>query len=240
MPGGYITFVPRSRNMIRGKIIAAALFAGLALITRAAPSTAEDKESASIKLFNGKDLTGWKVFLDPKSKADPEKVFFVKDGMLIDKGVPYGYLLTEKEYGDYVLKLQWRWAPEGDNDKRNSGVFVHVSGPDRIWPKGVEAQLYRDHAGDFWLVDGFKLDVDKARQDKNKIHYDRIKKSGVEKPIGEWNQYEITCKGDTIKLVVNGVLQNEGTHAERTMGKILLQSEGAEIHFRDIELTPIK
>ena len=226
--------------MFRAKIFAAAFFAGLAFLTLVAAGAAEDKEGSPIKLFNAKDLSGWKIFLDPKSKADPESVFFVKDGILICKGVPYGYLITDKEYGDYVLKLQWRWAPEGDNEKRNSGVFVHVSGPDKIWPKGVEAQLYRDHAGDFWLVDGFKLDVDKSRQDKNKIHYDRIKKSGVEKPIGEWNQYEITCKDDTIKLVVNGVLQNEGTHAERTKGKILLQSEGAEIHFRNIELTPMK
>src|SRR5438876_3153565 len=61
----------------------------------------------------------------------------------------------------------------------------------------------------------------------------------VEKPIGEWNQYEITCQGDTIKLVINGKLVNEGTNAELTKGKILLQSEGAEIHFRNVELKPL-
>ena len=59
-------------------------------------------------------------------------------------------------------------------------------------------------------------------------------------PPGEWNQYEITCKGDTVKLVVNGQLENEGTMAEITKGKILLQSEGAEIYFRNVELTPLK
>jgi len=42
----------------------------------------------------------------------------------------------------------------------------------------------------------------------------RLYTSRVEKPIGEWNQYEITCKGNTIKLTVNGVFQNEGTQAE--------------------------
>jgi 3-keto-disaccharide hydrolase len=222
--------------MLRGKVVTIALIAALFL---AAPAAGEDK--GTIKLFNGKDLSGWRIFVDPKHKVAPESVWSVKDGIIICKGEPLGYLLTEKEYGNYVLKLEWRWAPEGDNNKRNSGVFVHVSGPDKIWPKGVEAQLYRDHAGDFWLVDGFKLDVDKSRQDpKSKIHFFRLKQSGVEKPIGEWNRYEITCKGDTIKLVVNGVFQNEGTHAESSKGKILLQSEGAEIHFRNIELTPIK
>jgi hypothetical protein len=61
-------------------------------------------------------------------------------------------------------------------------------------------------------------------------------KDNVEKPVGEWNQYEITCKGDTIRLVINGQLVNEGTDAELTKGRILLQSEGAEIHFKDVAL----
>jgi hypothetical protein len=220
--------------------------AGIALCVvavLAAPVLGEDKDQGTIKLFSGKDLSGWRIFLDPKAKpkVEPESVFIAKDGALICKGKPNGYLITEKEYSNYVLKVQWRWAPEGNNKDRNSGVFVHVSGEDKIWPKGVEAQLYRDHAGDFWLVDGFKLTVDKARKDKNNdIHFSRMKTSGVEKPIGEWNQYEITCKGNTIKLVVNDVLQNEGAHAESDKGKILLQSEGEEIHFRNIELTPIR
>jgi hypothetical protein len=212
-----------------------------ALLLLAAPARSGDEERGAIKLFNGKDLSGWRIFLDPKSKTDPKSVWFVEDGEIVCKGQPYGYLITEKDYTNYILKVQWRWTPEGDNDKRNSGVFVHVSGKDKIWPKGVEAQLYRDHAGDFWLVDGFKLTVDKERQDKNSAnHYLRMKKSGVEKPIGEWNQYEIMCKGGMIKLTVNGVVQNEGVHAESEKGKILLQSEGAEIHFRNIELIPIR
>jgi hypothetical protein len=61
----------------------------------------------------------------------------------------------------------------------------------------------------------------------------------VEKPRGEWNQYEITCKGNTIRLAINGQLVNEGTDAELNRGKILLQSEGSEIHFRNIELKPL-
>src|SRR5262249_36980800 len=145
-------------------------------------------------------------------------------------------LITEKEHENYVLKVEWRWG-EKDHFGRNSGVFVHVNGPDKIWPKAVEAQLMNGFAGDFWLVDGFKLKVDEARRDpKNARHYFRKIKDGVEKKIGEWNQYEITCKGDTIKLVVNGKLVNEGTDAELTRGKILLQSEGAEIHFRNVVL----
>jgi hypothetical protein len=193
----------------------------------------------AIPLFNGKDFTGWKKFVDPKSKADPDKIFTVRDGIIVVDGSVNGYLITEKEYGDYVLTLEWRWG-EKVHRGRNSGVFVHVSGPDQIWPKGVEAQLMADHAGDFWLVGGFKLQVDPKRQDpKIPRHYFRMK-DNVEKPIGEWNRYEITCDGPKIRLVINGQLVNEGTDAEATRGKILLQSEGAEIHFRNIYLTPLK
>ncbi|MCI0682870.1 MAG: DUF1080 domain-containing protein [Gemmataceae bacterium] len=201
----------------------------------AAPRAGDD---GWIKLFNGKDFTGWKKFLDPKKKdADPDKIWTIKEGVIYCEGSVNGYLITEKEYRNYVLKLQWRW---GDRVHvkygRNSGVFVHVAGPDKIWPKSVEAQLMADHAGDFWLVGDFKLTVDPKRQDpKVARHYYRMKDK-VENKLGEWNQYEITCQGDSVKLVINGQLVNRGENAELTKGKILLQSEGAEIHFKDVIL----
>ncbi len=220
--------------MKRIVVPAALLVIGAALF---APAPAGEKNDGWIKLFNGKDLSGWSVYLNPKTKdADPAKTFSVKDGIIACTGKPFGYLITNKEYENYVLKLQWRWDPDSTKPGRNSGVFVHVVGKNKIWPKAVEAQLMADHAGDFWLVDDFKLQVDPKRQDPNvKRHYYRMK-DHVEKPIGEWNQYEITCKAGTVRLVINGELVNEGTHAEFTKGKILLQSEGAPIDFKGVLL----
>ncbi len=187
-------------------------------------------------LFNGKDLTGWRIFLDPKKDADPQKIFTVKDDIIVCEGSVNGYLITDKEYQNYVLKVQWRWGEKVHRQGRNSGVFVHVSGPDKIWPKAVEAQLLADHAGDFWLVGNFKLAVDPKRRDpKIERHYYRLQ-DGIEKPLGQWNQYEITCKGNTVELVINDKLANQGSEAELTKGRILLQSEGAEIHFRNVRL----
>jgi hypothetical protein len=214
----------------------AIVFAATALTFQAG---AADSEEGWTKLFNGKDLDGWVKYLPPGSKADPDKVWTVADDMIRCEGNPFGYIRTEKDYGNYVLRLQWRWGDKV-HSARNSGVFVHVSGPDKVWPKGVEAQLFTGHAGDFWLVDGFKLHVDPARKDpKSDRHYLRMK-DNVEKPIGEWNQYVITCRGDTIKLVVNDQEVNEGNDAESDHGKILLQSEGAEIFFRNIEMKPLR
>lgn len=203
------------------------------------PALGQNADTGWIKLFNGKDLSGWDVFLDPKKTADPKDIFQVKDGVIYCDGSVNGYIITKKEFENYVLKLQWRWG-EKIHRGRNSGVFVHVIGENKIWPKSVEAQLMVDHAGDFWLVGDFKLKVDPKRQDpKVARHYYRFKDE-VEKPVGEWNQYEITCDKGNIKLAINGHTVNEGTEAEATKGRILLQSEGAEIYFRNIELKPLK
>jgi hypothetical protein len=71
-----------------------------------------------------------------------------------------------------------------------------------------------------------------AQGDKNS----RADRLDFEKPIGEWNQYEIQVNGNHFKLFVNGKLVNEGKNGELSKGKIALQSEGAEIHFRNIEI----
>jgi hypothetical protein len=216
----------------------AVVLIGLAAAGLFSRSSAAEKKDW-IKLFNGKDLSGWHAFLDPRSNKAAERIWTVKNACIVCEGSVYGYLLTEKEYADYVLRVQWRWGDKVTR-VRNSGVFIHVTGPDKIWPRAVEAQLLANHAGDFWLVDAFQLKVDPARRDpRSAAHYLRIR-NNVEKPVGEWNQYEITCNRDTIKLVINGQLVNEGTDAERTRGKILLQSEGAEIYFRNIELRSLR
>ncbi len=61
----------------------------------------------------------------------------------------------------------------------------------------------------------------------------------VEKPPGEWNRMEVICDGDSITYIVNGCVVNAGTKASLTAGKILFQSEGAEIFFRKIEVRPL-
>jgi hypothetical protein len=66
-----------------------------------------------------------------------------------------------------------------------------------------------------------------------------VKKTDAEKPTGEWNTIEVVCDGDKITNIVNGVVVNEGIHASETKGKILLQSEGAEVYYRKVELRPL-
>jgi hypothetical protein len=62
----------------------------------------------------------------------------------------------------------------------------------------------------------------------------------VEKPVGEWNRQEIICDGATITAILNGIVVNRGTQSSHTQGKIQIQSEGAEILIRKVELRPLR
>lgn len=200
-------------------------------------ATVAPAQDRPIPLFNGKDLSGWTPVLD-QAGADPARTWSVADGVLRCTGKPAGYIKTDREFDDYVLTLQWRW-PAGTAGG-NNGVLVHASTPRTlgIWPKSIEVQLFKGNAGDLWVI-GTELDVpDEATRKQGRRHKNLT--DGSEKPIGEWNQMEITCKGDTIRVKVNGDLVNEATHCNVSRGAIALQSEGAPIEFREIVLTPLK
>jgi hypothetical protein len=188
-------------------------------------------EEKTIKLFNGKDFDGWTFFLNDKN-AKLEDVWSVKDGVLHCEGKPIGYIRTKADYTSYILKLEWR----STGVPGNSGVLLRAQAPDKVWPKSIEAQLLSKNAGDIWNIDQFPMTVDPARtkgRRTQKLHETN------EKPMGEWNQYEIILDGSKLTLKVNGLEQNTATDIQVVPGKICLQSEGVPIEFRNIELTPL-
>ncbi|MFM8274281.1 MAG: DUF1080 domain-containing protein [Gemmata sp.] len=208
-----------------------------------APAPAAD-DKAFAPLFDGKSLDGWTFIVKPDKdgkKADPKVTWSVVDGHIRCTGKPNGCMVTKAEYGDYVLKVKWRFP--ANTAGGNSGVLLHVQ-DEKYWPTSIEAQLLTGRAGDLLLTNppDVKLDVDKLRQDpKLERRFLRIDTKGTpEKKIGEWNEYEITCRGGDITLCVNGVRVNEGKNGNLSKGRIALQSEGAEVHFKDIELNKLK
>ena len=209
------------------------LTATAALAVLLAATLVQAGEPQPIKLFNGKNLDGWTGY--HRNGAKVEDVWYVKDGVLICKGRPIGYLRTKDKFTNYILELEWRFNPE--KGPGNSGVLLRQIGPDKVWPKSVEAQLHHRNAGDFWNIDKFQMKVDPARTKGRRTV--KMKPSN-EKPLGQWNHYRIVVDGDRIELYVNGELQNVATNVAEVPGHICLQSEGAEIHFRNIVLTPIK
>ncbi len=215
------------------------LLAGAAaMATCGVLARARAAEKESITLFNGRDLEGWTGVLADE-KAKPADVWSVADGVLVCKGQPRGYLRTVREdFHDYMLSLEWRF-PAGTKGG-NSGVLVHATTPRTlgIWPKSMEAQLNQGHAGDIWVIGTTCKIENAAERVKDRRHLNLTDDS--EKPIGEWNRYEIHCQADNLTIMVNGVLVNHVSACSVTKGAIALQSEGAEIHFRNIRLSPLK
>jgi hypothetical protein len=186
-------------------------------------------------LWNGEDFSGWeRVLADPM--VDANDVWWVRDGAIYCTGQPTGYLRTKSRYDDYHLHVEWRW-PERPS---NSGVLLHMNGPDKIWPECIECQLKAGSAGDFVLMNGTGLTVNGTDYQDISKQFVVIPKQAAtsEKPAGQWNSYDIHCKGSSIRVYVNGVLQNEGTKASPSTGYIGLQSEGGPIEFRNIYLLP--
>lgn len=217
-------------------------FAFLLVVTGSPILRGADEQAQAISLVTeqsaGGTITGWKFFCEDDSVKCAD-VWRLKRGILICQGTPRGYLYTSRKYKDFVLRLQWRW-PDG-KEPGNGGVLIRMTGPNKIWPKSLEAQVNAHQAGDFWGLDGFRLEGPPDRS-KN-VHNDQFgdltnvkKTADVERPAGQWNQYEIVAQGETVTLKVNGQVVNKATRCDVEPGPICLTAEGDEIEFRDIQL----
>ena len=186
-------------------------------------------------LFNGTDLSGW------VNVNTAEDTWTVKDGTLVCRGRPIGVMRTEKQYENFVLQLEWMHMKPGGN----SGVFVWSEGvpPEgRRLPKGVEIQILelewavqhkRTDAyvhGEIFGTGGLKTQPDNPRGSRSKSAEKRCKGKG------QWNSYTAVCVDGVIKLSVNGKFVNGIAKASVKKGYICLESEGAEIHFRNIRI----
>lgn len=191
--------------------------------------------AAKSALFNGKDTVGWVSHL--KGNANAEATWSVRDGLLVCSGAPNGFLRTEKSYSQYKFSVEWRFTKPG-----NTGVVVHMTPPDGIWPKSIECQGMHKNQGDFYLWSGATATEGKPLQDKEgKTFGYRIARSGedAENPPGEWNTYTVICDKDTVTILVNGKEVNKATGTNLTSGFIGLQSEGGAYEIRKVLIEPL-
>lgn len=178
-------------------------------------------------LLAGDGLEGWKAFPEEASAA-----FVPGDDILDIKGEPRGYLRTKTTHRDFVLRLQWRWPGKPGN----SGVLLRVTGPDRIWPSCIEAQLRSGAAGDLYNLSGSPVKAPAERTTGIRTAASQRN----ERPLGEWNAYEIVVQGGTVTLSVNGRMVNRMEGIPREAGSIGLQSEGAHVQVRNLRLIPLE
>ncbi len=212
------------------------------LLLLAVPLPAQAEEPAQFRdLFNGKDLSGW---VDVNTS---EETWSVRDGLLVCSGNPIGVMRSEKQYENFVLHIEWRHMEAGGN----SGVFVWSEGVEaegKRLPKGVEVQMLEldwvnQHRmkngelppiayvhGELFGANGATTVPDNPRGKRSKSFENRCKGKGL------WNTYDVVCVDGVIKLSVNGKFVNGISGSSVKKGYLCLESEGAEIHFRNIRI----
>jgi len=134
-------------------------------IVHGAESSGALSPTNHIKLFNGKDLTGFYTWLVDTKREDPRRVFTVTNGMIRISGDGLGYLSTEREYKNYRLIVEFKWGQKnwrwGDRigKARDSGIFLHSVGPDGnshdgqgAFKAAIECQIMQGAVGDLLLI----------------------------------------------------------------------------------------
>ena len=214
--------------------------------------------------FLGKDFAGFDTLLEKQGiNSDPNKVFQVEKGVLHISGQEFGGLVTQKEYGNYYLRAEFKWgektyAPR-DGKARDSGIQYNITGPLKVWPRMMEFQINEGGTGDMWVVRGHRRDCGRQGISERGVgagflpsipHVGRgplVNVTGyrdpvneLEKPHGQWNVLELVVDKDRVMYFVNGKLSILGTNANTTQGKILFQCEGSEVYFRKMKIAMLK
>ena len=257
---GLSTYPPQILRMFA--LAALGVMLSVAASAQSKPSIPQHGKMES--LFNGKDLTGFDTLLQKQGiNSDPNKVFQVEKGVLHISGQEFGGLVTQKEYGNYYLRAEFKWgektyAPR-DGKARDSGIQYNITGPLKVWPRMMEFQINEGGTGDMWVVGGTGATVDgKVYQsaESGQGSYLRIAHIGrgplvnvtghrdpvndLEKRHGQWTVLELVVNHDRIMYFVNGKLATLATDANTLQGKILFQSEGSEVFFRKMKIAALK
>jgi hypothetical protein len=225
----------------------------IALIFTALFYSSLDAQVVPVKF--GKIISSDRFFSAEKEKGQPllwfnvntaPDTWKVEKNLLICSGKPIGVMRSEKQYENFVMHIEWRHMEAGGN----SGVFVwsNANPPeDTRLPNGVEVQMLeldwvnlnkRDGVtppiayvhGELFGVGGVKTTPDNPRGTRSMSFENRCKGKG------EWNTYDVVCVDGVIKLSVNGKFVNGISHSSQKKGYICLESEGAEIHFRNLTI----
>lgn len=192
------------------------------------------EEPGFAPLFDGKDLKGWRV-IGGKSEA-----WGVENGSLVSFGEGGGWLGTEREYGDFELRLEFKLTPES-----NSGVYLRAPADrSHISRTGLEIQLLDETHPRYKGIKPWQL--------TGAIYHVAAPKPGHLKPTGEWNAMEIKADGTHVTITLNGTqvvddrldahpeLAAEHTGLKRTQGLIGLQSHNGRVEFRNLAINDLK
>ena len=203
---------------------------GLTLATPAAP------DSGFAPLYNGRDFTGWHVYRGELA------AWQAKPAMISVAGKNGGCLLTDREYGEFELRLEYRIAAGG-----NAGLGIRV--PPGGWPStdGFEIQI---------LDDETPANAALPPEDRHGSIYKHAAPTARPfRAAGEWNRMVVRCQGDWVVVQVNGVEIHSlnlndyhdsqgkgmvGLGQRPRRGQIGIPSHGDPADFRNLEIKALQ
>jgi hypothetical protein len=228
------------RSMQHSSVIAAVAAATLVLVPgwqldAALHARAIAVQPAPVVLATG--LAGWELVADPPA-AIGDVCSVRPDGVVVVAGSPVGYIATTSTHRDYTLHAEWRWSGKPGN----GGALVHISsGPkDRQWPVCLQVQWKNTAVGDLLPMAGASFADPLSTPPEAKTPQRNRAGPDSERPPGEWNACDITCRGRSVEVTVNGVMQNRVSGVSVAEGKVGFQLEGTPFELRNVSITPLE
>lgn len=236
-----------------------------ALLALTATHAVLSQEAGFVSLFNGTDLTGWRV---PQGDNGHWKVVNgVIDYDAQSEAAGDKNLWSEKEYGDFTLRVDWRIKetpylnpnvpiirPDGSHKKGPDGKDIHMVVPDS--DSGIFLRGSSKAQVNIWCwpvgsgeVYGYRTDLKQLSAVRAAV----TPKKMADRNIGEWNTFEITLRGDRLTVMLNGerVIENAQLPGVPPRGRIGLQHHGGKrdgkwagppslVQFRNLSINELK
>ncbi|MCK4967108.1 DUF1080 domain-containing protein [bacterium] len=179
-----------------------------------------------VPLFNDINLDGW-----VNVNGAPE-TYTVKDGMIVCSGIPNGVMRTTKQYENFILEIEYRHTKKGGN----AGLFIHSDALPPVgkpFTRSVEIQVMDGNEGDIFSIQGATMVPDKPHPKGWTRSYPAEARTN---PAGNWNHYRVESRSGMVSLAVNGKVVTKAYQVNPRKGYICIESEGSEIHFRNIRI----
>jgi 3-keto-disaccharide hydrolase len=178
----------------------------------------------------GPGLSGWTRGSIPPGKplsAESQWSLDSQSGTLLCRGDGgHDWLRWDKELSDFVYHVEWKFTPVEGKKGYNSGVYVRNSADAAVWHQAQTGDASGGYLFGGTMVEGKVKGFNLSKQ----LLENRVK------PAGEWNTYEITCKGKDVTLWVNGAVTNEWHDCPVPRGYLGLEAEGWRIEFRNVKV----
>ena len=205
-------------------------------------------------LFNGTDLNGWKALTLKSTKPGSEKAWSVDAGqkVLRSNGENWVDLQSNDTFDDFTFSCEWRFLPGEAVSPNGTGIVVRSNGLNAIGydPAGIEINLKIDKpTDDVNGRCGGLISYDTPAENHTGKTDGRVGERDLSRhlgntrpaklvPIGEWNTTVVECRGDRLKVMINGDVVNEAWGIPSRKGHICLRNQKSAVEFRNIAISP--